>query len=260
MQLYVTVLTFQHSLHLVNWSTGQVAQGVHWLPPCSNPGDRHTGGRWYPDLFIWVDTTAWSWNRFGDTGNLPAGDQIWNALERDPGWPSRLAFLWSTTVQWPPWWLDSHDDTFGRDSSIKGKGLLVVVVVSCWIYSCELQSMLLGRYWKWRAMSFATRLLVAAPTETVARANPNILQQLYQWPECPTRSSLTGSKERPPTASAVVYITVPMCGHRFMTLVTKELYLHIHWIKPRGHSLSGKNVYWALSIIVLPDQMIPKPI
>ena len=50
----------------------------------------------------------------------------------------------------------------------------------------------------------------------------------------------------------------PMGGHRFVTLVTKELYLHIHWLKPWGHSLSGKNVYGALSIIALSDQIIPK--
>ena len=117
-----------------------------------------------PEIAIW------------DTGILPAGDQIQNALERDPGWPSCLAFHWSTGVQWPwwpPWWLDSRDDTLGRDSSIKGKGLLLPMVISCWICSCELQSMLLRRYWTWRAMSFATHLLVAAPTETVVWAHPN---------------------------------------------------------------------------------------
>ena len=201
---------------------------------------------------------------------------------------------WSTSVQWPwwpPWWLDSHDYTPGRDSSIKGKGLLLPEVISCWICSCELQSMLLRRYWTWRAMSFATRLLVAAPTETVAWAHPNfwsshtsdqstqqgaawlvarsahqqlaqlyISEQLHQWLECPIRSSPTGSKEHPPTLNAVVYITVPTCGWRFMTLVTKELYLHIHWIKPQGYSLSGKNIYRVLSIIIPPDQMILKPI
>lgn len=233
-----------------------------------------------------------SWNRFGDTGILPAGDQIQDALERDPGWPLHLASHWSTGVQWPwwpPWWLDSHDDTLGRDSSIKGKGLLLPKVISCWICSCELQSMLLRRYWTWSAVSFATHLLVAAPTETVAWAHPNfqssrtsdqsaqqgaarlvarstcqqlaqlyILEQPYQWPERPTRSSQTGSKECSPTVNAVVFITIPTCRHRFVTLVTKELYLHIHWIKPRGYSLLGKNVYGALSVIVPPDQMIPK--
>ena len=235
---------------------------------------------------------AQSWNRFGDTGILPAGDQIRDALERDPGWPSHLASHWSTGIQWPwwpPWWLDSHDDTLGRDSSIKGKGLLLPKVISCWICSSELQSMLLRRYWTWRAMSFATRLLVAAPTETVAWVHPNfwssrtsdwsaqqgtaqlvarsahqqlaqlyLLEQLHQWPECPTRSSPTGSKEHPLTVNAVVYITVPTCRHGLMTLVTKELYLHIHWIKPWGYSLLGKNIYGALSIIIPSDQIIPK--
>ena len=112
----------------------------------------------------------------GTPGILPAGDQIWDALEKDLGWPSCLASHWSTGVQWPwwpPWWLDSRDDTLGRDSSIKGKGLLLPEVLSCWICSCELQSMLLRRYWTWRAVSFATCLLVAAPTETVVWAHPN---------------------------------------------------------------------------------------
>ena len=48
------------------------------------------------------------------------------------------------------------------------KGLLLPEVISCWICLCELQSMLLRRYWTWSAMSSATRLLVAAPTDVVA--------------------------------------------------------------------------------------------
>ena len=126
--------------------------------------------------FALMQISAQSWDRFGDTGILPAGDQIWDALERDPWWPSHLASHWSTGVQWlwwHPWWLDSCDGTLGRYSGIKGKGLLLPEVDSCWICSCELQSMLLRRYWTWRAVCFATHLLVAAPTETVAWAHPN---------------------------------------------------------------------------------------
>ena len=181
---------------------------------------------------------ARSWNRFGDTVILPAGDQIRDTLERDPRWSSCLASHWSCSVQWPwwlPWWLDNHDDTLGRGSSIKGKGLLLPVIVSCWICSCELQSMLLRRYWTWSAVSFATRLLVAAPTDVVAWAHPNFrssrtsdwnaqqgaaqlvarstrqqLAQLYLteqphwWPEHPMRSSLIGSKEHPSTVVMVI--------------------------------------------------------
>ena len=161
-----------------------------------------------------------SWNRFGDTGILPAGDQIWDALERDLGWPSCLVSHWSTGVQWPwwtPWWLDSCNDTLGRGSSIKGKGLLLPVVISCWICLCELQSMLLRRYWTWRAVSSATHLLVAAPTETVVWSAPQLSEQPHQWLKCPTRSSLTGSKEHLPTASTVVFI-------RAATLVTGAPY------------------------------------
>ena len=126
-------------------------------------------------------------------------------------------------------------DTLGRGSSITGKGLLLHGVVSCWICSCELQSMLLRRYWTWSAVSFATRLLVAAPTDVVVWAHPNLqsshtsdwstqqgaawlvarstcqqLVQLYlteqphRWLEHPTRSSLIGSKEHLLTIVTVV--------------------------------------------------------
>ena len=108
---------------------------------------------------------------------------------------------------------------------------LWVEVVSCWFCSCELQSTLLRRFCTWSAMSFATHLLVAASTKTVVWAYPNITEQLHQWPEHPIKSSPADSKERLPTTSAVIYITIPRCRHGFVTLVTKELYLHIHWIK-----------------------------
>ena len=96
---------------------------------------------------------------------------------RDSGWSSCFVSHWSSSVQWPwwlPWWLDNHDDTLGRGSGIKGKGLLLPRVVSCWICSCELQSMLLRRYWTWSAVSFATHLLVAAPTDVVVWVHPNL--------------------------------------------------------------------------------------
>ena len=154
-----------------------------------------------------VVMAARSWNHFGDTGILPARDQVRNALERDPGWSSCLVSHWSASVQWPwwpPWWLDNHDDTFGRGSSIKGKGLLLPEVVSCWICLCELQSMLLRRYWTWSVVSFATHLLVAAPTDVVAWVHPNLWSSHTSDWSIPTRSSPTGSKECLPTASTVV--------------------------------------------------------
>ena len=56
----VMVLTFMHSLHLVNQSAGLVAQGVCQMPLCSCPEDHHMRGRQDPTLCIWLDATPYT--------------------------------------------------------------------------------------------------------------------------------------------------------------------------------------------------------
>ena len=59
-------VTFMHSLHLVNQSTGLVTQVYIKCPSSDGPEDCHTKGRWESALCIWVDMTLYTCACIGD--------------------------------------------------------------------------------------------------------------------------------------------------------------------------------------------------